>query len=121
MAEKFNIEELRQRIIESTGEAMRETQFDVTLDTNENLIVDSRALIVGVRKTVYNKADDKLLYSFEVDLLLDGTYRLLVEDINRGLSTVKRVNDREGLDNLLTDCNPFRDVNYSFIGDKFKV
>ena len=116
----INIEELRRKIIETTGVAMDSTQFDTTLDTNESMLINSYGKITGVQKVVFNKKDDTLKYLFEINLLSSGKYRIVVEDRNRGLSTVAYAKDMVELDKILINNNPFKEVMYIFLGDTYK-
>ena len=115
--EYFNLSSL---IVKGTGEKMRTSQFDTTLETNEGVIVNGYSTIVGVQKTVYNKKDSTRRYLFEVMKTFDGRYRVVVEDNNRGVRATYYTKDMKELDELMKDNNPFTDVDYNLIGNIYK-
>lgn len=117
--EDKHFEELKQRIVTTTGIDMKHVDLDTTLATEEGVIVNAQGIITGVQKIVYEKKHDSRKYLFEINKQLSG-YRVIVEDNDRGLSTVVRVDTMKDLDELLRDVNPFKEVQYTSIGDTFK-
>ena len=112
--------EIVEKIIRTTGLNADNTHLNTTLETQEGCIVNSYGVIIGVQKLVYNKKDNTRVYLFEIIKTCDNKYRVIAEDNNRGLHVTHCVNSMKELDELLQDNNPFRDVMYNFIGDKFK-
>ncbi len=111
--------EIKDKLVKATALRMDNTQFDTTLLTEEGVIVNSAGIITGVQKCVYSKKNDTRKYLFEINKQFDK-YRVVAEDNIKGLGVIYKVNNMAELDELLKDNNPFRDVLYTFIGDKFK-
>jgi len=112
-------DELKVKLVKAIALRMDNTQFDTTLLTEEGVIVNSAGIITGVQKCVYSKKNDTRKYLFEINKQFDK-YRIVAEDNIKGIGVIYKVNSMAELDELLKDNNPFRDVLYTFIGDKFK-
>ena len=107
------------KLVQAIALKMDNTQFDTTLLTEEGVIVNSVGTITGVQKCVYSKKNDTRKYLFEINKQFDK-YRIVAEDNIEGLIVSYKVSNTAELDELMKENNPFRDVLYTVIGDKFK-
>lgn len=107
------------KLVQAIALKMDNTQFDTTLLTEEGVIVNSAGIITGVQKCIYSKKNDTRKYLFEINKQFDK-YRIVAEDNIEGLTVSYKVSNTAELDELMKENNPFRDVLYTVIGDKFK-
>lgn len=114
------LDELKIKTITTTADTIQ--LYNSAKYTYEELLLNPYGTIIGVRIQVYSVGDNKLLFSIEIHLNSKNNYNYTIysQDNIRGLTVSHTVYSMEELDNILSSHNPFKDIQYSCIGDNFK-